>query len=81
MRKGSLSRLDLLKGPPWPTMRLETMLVSTVHAAVHDHDEVQDPCGRMQSVLLPDALVMLSGFAALGSHVDVSGLCNHLRPC
>lgn len=81
MRKGSLSGLDLLRGPPWPTMLLETVLVSTVHATVHNHDKAQDPCGHTQSVLLPVALVVSSDFAALGSHADVSGLCNHMRPC
>lgn len=57
------------------------VLVSVVHAAVPDHDETRDPCGHAQSVLLPESLVISSGFAASGRHADVSDVCNHPRPC
>ena len=58
----------------------EAMLVSVVHAAAPGHAEAWNPYSRMQSVPLKDALVMTSGSAVLGSHADVSGLCNHVRP-
>lgn len=46
-----------------------------------DCDKAYEPCGHTQSVPLTGTLVMSLGFAVLGSHADVSGLCNHLRPC
>lgn len=36
------------------------------------HNEIWDACDHMQSVLLPDALVMPLGFAASGGHPEVS---------
>lgn len=69
MRNGSLSGLDLLKGTLWSLMPPEAMLVSVVHSAALGYDKAQDPRGCTWSVL------------ALGGHVDVSGLCSHLRTC
>ena len=59
----------------------EAVLVSVVHAAAHGHDEAWNPYGSMQSEPLTDALVMTSDSTVLGSHADVSGLCNYMRPC
>ena len=74
MRKGSLSGLDFLEGPPWFKRPPEAILVLVVQAAAPDREDV---C----PVVLPSALAMSSGFTALGSHADGSGLCPYLRPC
>lgn len=43
MRKGSLSGLDFLKGPPEPAMMPpEVTFVSVVHDAARGHDEALD---------------------------------------
>lgn len=86
MRKGSLSGLDLLKGPPRFLMPLEAMLVSVVHSGTPSHDEAWDPCGFMQSVPLPDALVTTSlCFAAwragLGEAILMWMTCANLWTC
>lgn len=76
-RKVSLSGLVLLKGPPW------SMMLPEIHGAATGQDKSQDSCASMQSVPLPDALVMFLGFAARKreKYTDVSGLCSHLRLC
>lgn len=78
MRNGSLSGLDLLKGPPWCSGPLDALLVSVVPVAAPSDDKALRSNVDIQwSVRLPDALVMSSGFAAFGGHVDV----RVLRPC
>ena len=52
MRKGSLSGLDLFKGPQLPKMPLEVIFVSMVHPTPLDHDGARDLCELMQSVFL-----------------------------
>lgn len=74
MRKGSLSGLDLLEGPPWSKRAPEAILVLVVQAAAQTVTKLEihvDVC----PVLLPSALAMSSGFTVLGSHADVSGMC------
>lgn len=57
------------------------MLVSVIYAAVPGHDKTGDPCRNMWSIPLTEALVMALGSAALGVHVDMSGVSCHLKPC
>lgn len=81
MKKGSLSGEDLVNGPPWSAMLPEAMLMSVVQDVAPSCDKASDLCGEMQSVLLPNTLVMSLGFAPSGSHTDVSGICSHLSKC
>lgn len=63
---------DVTKRPCWCLW--STLLVPW-------HHEIWDARDCMQSVLLPDALVMSLGFAASGGHPEVGGPCSHLRSC
>lgn len=53
--------MDFLKGLLWPTKPLETMLVLVVHS------ETRDPCGHVEYVLPPEALVTSLGFVVMGA--------------
>lgn len=79
---GLLSGLDFLKGSPWSMMPPEAMFVYSVHAAATKamlnpemHVDVLSLCQLLRSWLLE-----FLGFAASGSHVDLSHLCCHLKP-
>lgn len=74
MGRSSLYGLDLLEGPFWSVMPLEAMLVSVAHAAALSHDKACGPCEHVQCMLLIDALVISSGFAAFRGHLDVSDM-------
>lgn len=62
MIKGSASRWDLHEGPLWSVTPLEAMLVSVVHAAIQDHNEV--PCGSSRFVLLTEDMLKSVGHDA-----------------
>lgn len=59
----------------------DNMLVLVVHAASQALMKPGIPVDlRMHSVPLTDDQMMSLGFSLLGSHFNVSGLCNYLRP-
>jgi hypothetical protein len=55
--------------------------VFMVHDAASEHNKALHLCKHMQSVILPDIVVMSSDFAASCIHADMSGVYNHLRLC
>lgn len=66
------------------------MLMSVSHAATESNAwvcvitavvTVLKSVSRVTMVLLPETKLMSMGRAATGSHVDVSSLGYHLRPC
>lgn len=72
MRNHSLSGLDLLKGCHqrrcwclWSVVLPQAAMKPEIHVII---------CS-----LLTEDLVMYSGFATSGSHIDMSGQCGHLR--
>ena len=67
MRKISFPGMDFLKGSLWPTKPLAAMLVLVVYAAALGHSETRDPCGHVQSVPPPEALVRSLGFIVMGA--------------
>lgn len=77
----SLSGLNLLRGPQFPAMLPEAMLVTVVHAASPGHDKAWEAMDINQlPVPLTDALELYWGLADWGGgHIDVSGNCCDLR--
>ena len=67
MRKISFPGTDFLEGSLWPTKPPEAVLVLVVHAAALGHSETRDPCGHVQSVPPPEALVTSLGFVVTGA--------------
>lgn len=72
MRSSSLFGLDNLEGPLWSMMPPEAKVVSLIHSAAPGHVNIQSLFCFLNIGVI---------FVALWGHLDISGLCRHLRSC